>query len=338
MKFGMCADFRNPVQWRKPFPDLYQSILDQMVRAEELGFDNCWLTEHHFTEDGYNPSLLGAASAIAARTTRIRIGSFILLLPFIHPVRAAEDISLVDIISNGRFDLGVGQGYSFHEFNGFCIDRGTRGARYRENMDIMTKLFTDESVSYDGKFTQIKDVTLSPKPVQQPHPPVWVGARGPKAITRAARDGYNLIATFGKDPAPLYVETLKECGRDPKDFKIGQLRMIYIADDEDQAWEEVQEHLFHAIDFYSDIVTDAKDAEGDDQYKVVDRPEDIRESVLKDVVMVGTPDIVAEKMDKFTHEFHCTDLVTYMQYPGLDVAKGTRSMELFAKHIMPAFS
>ena len=114
--------------------------------------------------------------------------------------------------------------------------------------------------------------------------------------------------------------------------------MIYIADDEDQAWEEVQDHLFHAIDFYSDIVTDAKDAEGDDQYKVVDRPEDIRKSVLKDVVMVGTPDIVGEKMEKFTQEFHCTDLVAYMQYPGLDVAKGTRSMELFAKHIMPAFS
>ena len=338
MKFGLCADFRNPPQWRQPFPDLYQALLDQIVRAEALGFENCWLTEHHFTEDGYNPALLGAAAAIAARTQTIRIGSFILLLPFLHPVRAAEDITFVDIVSNGRFDLGIGQGYSFHEFNGFCVNRATRGQRYRENIDIMKRLFCDERVTYDGKFTQLNDVRLSPKPVQQPHPPIWVGARGPKAIARAARDGYNLIATFGKDPAPLYVETLKECGRYPADFRIGQLRMIYIADSEDQAWEEVQDHLFHAIDFYTDIVTDAKDAEGDDGYKIVTRPDQIRESPLSDVVMVGTPATVADQMATFAEEFHCTDLVSYLQFPGLDVAKGTRSMELFAKHIMPAFA
>ena len=163
------------------------------------------------------------------------------------------------------------------------------------------------------------------------------GARGPKAITRAARDGYHLIATFGKDPAPLYVETLEACGRDPANFKVGQLRMIYVADDEDQAWEEVQAHLFHAIDFYTDIVTDAKDAEGDENYQVVTRPEDIRESPLKDVVMVGTPEIVAEKMARFAEDFICTDLVAYMQFPGLDIAKSRRSMELFARHVMPAY-
>ena len=119
MKFGLCVDFRNPKKWYRPAPSLYRSLIDQVVLAEKLGFENCWLTEHHFTEDGYNPSLLAAASAIASRTETIRIGSFILLLPFISPLRAAEDISFVDILSNGRFDFGVGQGYSFHEFNGF---------------------------------------------------------------------------------------------------------------------------------------------------------------------------------------------------------------------------
>ena len=244
MKFGICADFRNPVKWYRSAPKLYESIINQIVLAEDLGFENCWLTEHHFTEDGYNPSLLAAASAIASRTKRIRIGSFILLLPFIPPIRAAEDISFVDILSNGRFDLGVGQGYSFHEFNSFCINRSERGARYRENIALIKKLFTEDLVTYEGKFSNIKDVRLSPKPVQKPYPPIWVGARGPKAIKRAAEDGYNLIATFGKDPAPLYIETLKNCGRNPKDFRIGQLRMVYIADDEDRAWKEVQEHMF----------------------------------------------------------------------------------------------
>ncbi len=337
MKFGICADFRNPVKWHRSAPKLYKSIINQIVLAEDLGFENCWLTEHHFTEDGYNPSLLAAASAIASRTKTIRIGSFILLLPFIPPIRAAEDISFVDILSNGRFDLGVGQGYSFHEFNSFCINRSERGARYRENIALIKKLFTEDLVTYEGKFSNIKDVRLSPKPVQKPYPPIWVGARGPKAIKRAAEDGYNLIATFGKDPAPLYIETLKNCGRNPKDFRIGQLRMVYIADDEDRAWKEVQEHMFHAIDFYTDIVTDALDAEGDENYKLVSKPEEIRDSALKDVVMVGSPSVVQKKMQHFADNFDCTDLVVYMQFPGLDVEKANYSMELFAKHIMPMF-
>ena len=91
MQFGFMEDFRNPQPWRRPYPELYRALLDQIVRAEELGYDNVWLTEHHFTEDGYNPSLLPTAAAVAARTSRIRIGTFVLLLPFQHPVRVAED-------------------------------------------------------------------------------------------------------------------------------------------------------------------------------------------------------------------------------------------------------
>ena len=225
MRFGFMEDFRNPVKWRRPFPELYSAILDQIVRAEELGYDNVWLTEHHFTEDGYNPALMATASAIATRTSTIRIGTFILLLPFLHPARAAEDTVCADIFSNGRIDLGLGQGYSYHEWNAFCMNRSERGSRMREGIDLMTRLFTEDNVTFDGKYTQVKGMTLSPKPVQQPHPPIWIGARGPKAIKRAAQAGFHLMATLGPDPAPLYVETLKESGRNPADFNICQLRM-----------------------------------------------------------------------------------------------------------------
>jgi len=337
MRFGITADFRNPRQWRRPYPDLYQDLFVQIKRAEELGYDNVWLTEHHFTEDGYNPSLLPSAAAIAAQTTRIRIGTFILLLPYQHPVRAAEDVANVDIISNGRFDFGVGQGYSYHEFNALCLDRGTRARRLYEALDIYKRLHTEERVSYQGEFTQIEELHLSPKPVQTPHPPIWIGARGPKGIRRAAQHGHHLMATFGPDPAPLYIETLKAEGRNPDDFKVAQLRMIYIADSEDQAWDECQDHLFHLLEFYQDILEGAKDAEGDDAPLPVTRPQDMRDSILKDVFMVGTADQVAEKIETFYRDFVCTDLVTYMQFPGMEVAKGTRSMERFAQEIMPAF-
>ena len=215
MRFGFMEDFRNPVRWRRPWPDFYRQVIDQIARGEELGFDHVWLTEHHFTEDGYNPSIMTTAAAVAMRTSRIRIGSFIIILPFQHPVLLAEEVANVDILSNGRFDLGVGQGYAHYEFDTFRMSRSERGMRTREGIRLIERLFKEDSVTFDGRYTQVKDAFLNPKPVQQPCPPIWVGARGPKAITRAAEMGYHLMATIGPDPAPLYLETLARAGAIP---------------------------------------------------------------------------------------------------------------------------
>ena len=338
MRFGIMYDFRNPQRWHIPPAKFYRAMLDQMVEAESLGYDNIWLTEHHFTEDAYNPASLSMAAAVGAVTSRIRIGTFILLLPFIHPVRAAEDITLADIVSDGRFDIGVGMGYTHDEFNAFQIDRGERAPRFVESIELMKRLFTEESVTFDGRFTQTKDMTLTPKPVQQPHPPLWIGARGPKAIRRAAEFGANLMTTLGPDPAPLYLDTLKELGHDPATFKIAQLRMVYCAESEDQAWEEIQDHLAHVFGYYERVLGEAADVEGDDLPLPFKRPEDIRHSALADgAIMAGTPDQVAQKLDAFCNEFTCTDFICSTHFAGIDPQKSSRSNELFAKHVMPAF-
>ena len=189
MKFGLMYDFRNPEPWRRPFPELYRATLDQIARVDELGYDNVWLTEHHFVDDGYNPSVLTAAAAIAARTSRIRIGSFVLLMPFHDPVRVAEDCAAVDIWSNGRFDFGVGQGYRAEEFAALCIPREERSARLAEGVDLIKRLWTEDRVSFAGRFSQVEGLTLSPKPVQKPHPPIWIGAahRESRRARRASR-------------------------------------------------------------------------------------------------------------------------------------------------------
>jgi alkanesulfonate monooxygenase SsuD/methylene tetrahydromethanopterin reductase-like flavin-dependent oxidoreductase (luciferase family) len=337
MRFGFMEDFRNPVKWRRPFPQFYRQILDQIVRAEELGYDHVWLTEHHFTEDGYNPALMATAAAVAVRTSRIRIGTFILLLPYQHPVLVAEEVANVDIFSNGRFDFGIGQGYSHHEFDALCMKRAERGSRMREGIQIIKRLFTEDAVSFDGRYTSIKEARLSPKPVQQPHPPIWIGARGPKAIKSAAEMGYHLMGTIGPDPAPLYVETLAANGRDPAAFNIAQLRMVYCAESEDQAWNDCQDHLFHMLEFYQDILSEANDAEGDDRPLPVTKPSDIRHSVLAEHFLVGTPDQVAGKLSRFLEQYRCTDFIMGTQFPGLDPTKGTRALELFAREVMPEF-
>jgi len=337
MRFGFMQDFRNPQPWQRPSAELYRALLDQIVRAEELGYDNVWLTEHHFTEDGYNPSLLPTASAIATRTSRIRIGTFVLLLPFQHPVRLAEDTNCVDIWSNGRFDLGVGQGYSYKEFDAFCMKREERSARLTEGVQLMQRLWTEENVTFAGRFTQVKGLTLSPKPVQQPHPPLWIGARTEKATRRAARLGCHLMATIGPDPAPWYLVALKECGRNPADFSIAQLRLVYVAETEDQAWEDTQEHIHSMMEFYGHILAEANDAPGDEQVWQFKQPQEIRNSAFGRAVMIGTPDQVARKLEQFRKDFVCTHFIMSTQLAGMDPKKATRSLELFAKEVLPSF-
>lgn len=339
MKFGIMYDFRNPQRWHMSPPAFYRAMLDQMIEAEELGYNHIWLTEHHFTEDAYNPASLSMAAAVAAVTTRIRIGTFVLLLPFIHPVRAAEDIALADIISNGRFDIGVGQGYTHDEFNAFKIDRRERAPRLVEGIDLMQRLFTEDNVTYDGRFTSVSNMTLAPKPVQQPHPPLWIGARGPKAIRRAAELGANLLTTLGPDPAPAYLDALRECGRDPDAFRIAQLRMVYCAPSEDQAWEESQEHFAHVFGYYERVLAEAADVEGDDQPLPFTRPEEIRTSPLAGTALfVGTPDQVGEQLDRFSKEYKCTDFIQSSHPAGIDPKLSSRSNALFAREVMPAFA
>ncbi|MDC3067291.1 LLM class flavin-dependent oxidoreductase [Pseudomonadota bacterium] len=337
MRFGFMEDFRNPVKWRRPFAEFYQQILEQIKTCEQIGYDNVWLTEHHFTDDGYNPSLMTTAAGVATATKQIRIGTFIVILPYQHPVLLAEEVANVDILSNGRFEFGVGQGYSYHEYKAFCMERSERGPKTRESIQLIERLFNEEKVTHNGKFFKTHEAKLSPKPVQDPHPPIWIGGRGPKAVKKAAQMGFHLMATIGPDPAPDYISALKESGRNPIDYKIAQLRMVYCADSEDQAWEECQEHLFHLIEFYHDILSEANDADGDDAPLPISRPEDMRNSVLADHFMIGTPEQVSEKLSQFQIDFTCTDLIMGTQFPGLNPKLGTNALKLFGEKVMPKF-
>jgi alkanesulfonate monooxygenase SsuD/methylene tetrahydromethanopterin reductase-like flavin-dependent oxidoreductase (luciferase family) len=337
MKFGFMLDFRNPRPWRRPFPELYNALLEQIVRAEELGYDNVWLTEHHFTDDGYNPSLMPTAAAIAASTRKIRIGTFVLLLPFQHPVRVAEDATCVDIWSNGRFDLGVGQGYSYKEFDALCMNRRERSARFAEGVELIKQLWTGERITFQGRFTQVHDMTIQPRPVQQPHIPLWIGARTEKATRSVARLGCNLLATIGPDPVPWYVDELRKVGCDPAVFAIAQLRTVYVAETEDQAWEDAQDHIFAMMEFYGKILAEANDAPGDTEVFPFKSPRDLRDSALAEAAMIGTPALVARKLEKFRQDFVCTHFIMATQLPGLDPKKATRSLELFSQRVMPDF-
>ena len=186
VKVGYQLDFRNPPGSTLSFRDLYRESFAQVEAAERLGFDSIWLTEHHFTDDGYLPALMPAAAAIAARTTRVTIGTYVLLAPFLHPLKLAEDAAFVDVVSGGRLRLGIGLGYRAEEFEGFGVPRAQRLGRTLETIEILKLAWTGERFSFDGKYFKFRDVRVLPQPVSRPHPELLWGAGAAKSIRRAA--------------------------------------------------------------------------------------------------------------------------------------------------------
>lgn len=339
MNIGLLFPFRNPPQWRKPFPQFYAEQLQQMQVAEQLGFDTIWLTEHHFAEDGYSPSLLPIAGAVAGMTSRVRIGTFLLLLPLHNAVRVAEDAATVDIIANGRFDLGLGQGYSVGEFAGYGISRKERASRMEEGIEVIRGMWTQDPFSYQGKHYNLKNISMIPKAPQTPHPPLWVGAGTRKAVERAARLGCHFLGGGDAGSQATYDAALKAHGRDPKDFHAAQLRWVYVAPTYEEAWSDVQHHLHYMLSQYGRWVAEANDYPGAEKAAQLPPATELR-NVTEQLIgrpIVGTPEQVGQQIEAMTKQIRTTHLVMGMHLPGLDPAKSQRSMELFTKELMPKF-
>src|SRR5438132_11695416 len=185
LRFGLWYEFRNPPQWRQPSDRLYREILDQIAWAENHGFDDVWLSEHHFIEDGYLPSILPAAAAIAARTNRIRIASGVLLMPFHNPIRLAEDVATVDVISGGRFELGVGIGFKREECSVSGVSSKERGARTDQSLELIRRALSGETVTFKSDFFDFQNIKVTQEPIQQPNPLICLGGVTPAALLRA---------------------------------------------------------------------------------------------------------------------------------------------------------
>src|SRR2546425_1208641 len=170
----------------------YREALEEVTRAEELGFESVWMEEHHAVTDHYWPSPLTVLAGFATRTSRVTLGTDILVAAFYHPVRLAEDVALLDVMSNGRVTLGIAIGYKPDEFALYGVELEKRGARFEEQLRIMTGLWTDGRVSFKCRYYTLEG-RLEPPPVQRPHPPVWVGGWGELTLKRAATLADNWI-------------------------------------------------------------------------------------------------------------------------------------------------
>ncbi|MDB5107474.1 MAG: luciferase-like protein [Candidatus Binatus sp.] len=330
VKVGYQLDFRNPPKSTLPFRELYQECLAQVEAAEALGFDSIWLTEHHFTDDGYLPSIFPAAAAIAARTSRVRIGTYVLLAPFYHPLKLAEDSAFVDVLSGGRLRLGIGLGYRAEEFDGFGVPRAERLGRTLETIDILKRAWSGERFSHQGKYFQFHEQRVLPRPVSQPYPELLWGAGAPKAIRRAASLDLSFACVGGRKEIGIYTEALKAAGKDPARYSIVNSRVVYVADSEEQAWRDTRDALMYQAELYGKWLGAA--AGTDDQSKILIRPDPDR---LRRTSVLGTAAEVREKLEQVLESTPMTELITVMQLPGLDPKKARGSLDRFGTQVLP---
>lgn len=338
MRFGIgYYSLQSPPHNPIPHQKLYAEMLEEISAAEELGFESAWLTEHHFLDDGYCPSLLLTAAAIGARTKKVRIGTGVLLLPLHDPIRVAEDAAVTDLISGGRLILGLGLGYRKEEFDGFGVSLKQRKGRMEEGIEILQKSWADEPFSFQGRYHQYNNINVTPKPVQKPIP-IWIGAFTEPAIRRAARIGAPLyVPAIGVIPIikqlfDLHSSLLKEYGRNPDDFEKPLVREVYVSDEKrDAVWEKIKEHGTYTAKGYA-----AWGSMVDRNGNLLSDPNDpILYDLAKEQGIFGTPEECIETILEYKKASPVDNLICRFNFPGISHEEAMRSIRLFAEKVMP---
>ncbi|HXX25587.1 MAG TPA: LLM class flavin-dependent oxidoreductase, partial [Pseudolabrys sp.] len=195
MRFGLfCSPKADAPGFAPETGQGFRDYLEFNIEAEALGFHSSFSVEHHFSGWQQASATLMLLMALGQRTSSLRLGTAVIVLPWHNPVLLAEQVATLDLLSNGRFDFGIGKGYRHSEFNGFQIAPEEAEARFEEALDLMTRAFTSrQRFSHKGRFFHFEDIVVEPPPMQQPHPPFWVAAGNPHSIARAAERGFNLI-------------------------------------------------------------------------------------------------------------------------------------------------
>ena len=317
----------------------YQEFLKEVLLGEELGFDSVWLEEHHGVKNHYWPSPLVGLAGIATRTGRIVFGTDIMILPFYHPVRVAEDAAMLDIMSQGRFILGAAIGYKPDEFTLYQVPMEKRGARFEEAIRLIKLLWTQAEVNFDGQYYQVQGLKIEPRPGSDPHPPLWLGGWGRLSLRRAATLGDAWVPGPTADLAKLleaqsiYRENLRQANLDPASKPIPLTREVGIAETDEKARDMAEKHL---LINYRDEYGGGKwkhpfiGAEGS-------APVDQFDAISHERFLVGSPQTVIKQLQKFIDAFGVNHLICRLYFPGIPHDFIMNELKLLAKEVIPAF-
>ena len=324
LRVGVCYDFRNPPDSGVTDQVLYGEILEQVAWLDQIGADLVWFTEHHFVEDGYLPSWIPVAGAMSSVTKHVRFGTDICLMPFNHPIRLAEDLAVLDNLSGGRVEVGLGMGYAPHEFRGFGFPVSRRVSLMEEGIEVLQKCFSGERFSYQGKRYQFEDVVITPGYVQEGGPPLWVAAMSEAGAMRAAKYNANFLPqglrSNSYDP---WIEKLRATDRNPGDYRVGIIRSILVTEDRDRDWQVVRAAERYRMALYQRFFEESGEGFGEKG-----------EPVPQTWIVGDVDDCVAELL-KFINDFGITDIVSMAVPPGMRAEQMGDSLEMLFTQVVP---
>lgn len=328
----------HSVQWPEGSTQVqrYQESIAQAVLADELGFDSVWLTEHHFSRHGIVSDSLAVLGYLAARTERVRLGTAVSVLPLHNPLRLAEAAATVDLLSNGRLDLGVGRGYQVGEFTGFGVDMAEKAERFDEALDVLRTVWSsDEPFDHDGKYFHYEAASAQPRPLQQPRVPIWVATDSASGLAQCVREDLGVLLPQGTSldvtgtQVRRYHDALRDGGRAPEHGRVYLARAAHVAATDEKAWAEA-EGPYQAFLEYADRLRRGKDAEGKQWGRSpFDMDADLRSSAL-----FGSPDSVIAGLSKI-HELGIDRVMLFVHMAELPHEKIMSSLELFAREVLP---
>lgn len=344
MQFGLFTLF-DFFRDRQDEVAYYRDTLDLMILAEQLGYDSVWGGEEHFYSFGICPSPQIFLTAVARETTRLRVGTAISLLPFENPLRKAEDFAMLDILSNGRLNFGVGRGIIPKHFEGFRIDPHESRARYEESLAIIRKAWTEDTFSHEGKFWQVPSLSLSPKPLQKPHPPIYRGTLSLESFEAAAVAGDNaFVVPWLTGPhadvrtlVQRYRTLLKEHGHPQK--RTTFIFFVFVDRDHNEAMRDGVASTRAYTELFTSFVppeTLQELKQGDPFKTFLDYSRSMSDH-LEERAIVGTPAECRRRLHELDDEFGLDQVAFYFHAGARDPKRARYGMELFAHEVMPEF-
>ena len=332
MKFGL---FGGPSRGSGPGAadaTAYHAYADMVVEAEQLGFYGIYLVEHHFTGRGQISSALAMLAHLAGRTSSIRLGTAVVVVPWHNPLLLAEEAATVDVLSRGRLDLGVGRGYRDYEFTGFGVRQDEAGARFDEAMSVLRRAWqTEDRFSHHGRYWDFEDVILEPRPVQRPHPPLWLGAGSRSSIERAAHQDHRLfldqVGSFEltAERIATYRAAREAAGLDYAASDVAVTRALRIAHSSADRERQVERQIGTLTTLAESSNATTADGRSANPFH---SPADTRREAAEASAVLGTPD-------------ECIERLRILEAGGVEqvlfAGATVEDLRLFAAEVMPAF-
>lgn len=319
---------------------VYNDIIAEAKAAEASGFDSCLITEHHQQADGYFPNPLMVSAGVARETTTLKVGTCVALAPLYNPIRLTEDAALVDVLSGGRLVLGLGASYVSEDLAAFGVDVNRRGALMEDTTRFLKEAWTRDNLDFDGEVYHFKNMRVTPKPVQRPHPPVWLGAWTPGGLRRAGRlgdawvtDVINTLPTL-KSFAEIYRKSAEKNGNPSR---IAVLRECWVAPSTDQALEEYAEFVMHSHRFY--YQAGGYSPVADPWITELNSVDEFNyEKVAADRFIVGSPEHCIAEIERWHEELGSDYFVMRFRHPaGPEHPAALASIRLFGEKVIPHF-